>query len=461
MSKQHESAVRRTPIEIWWKILDEVIYGHNPLFFSTTFPGYDWSEYSPWYMSGYEYVRHERSEIERKVVGSVRRSWQAFSRSRRNRYVHITLPPLQREQIAKIEKQKKSRYVAFHTGICFKISSIFSSHFWPKNGHYITSESNAKDHITPKADAKDEWLQIIDKARQARRVQVAAGLWKRFNEVVTGSGQELGWEIVEIGQPEIMKFSQASLPRLRRLGLRTYCSPSPLNHNPFLEVLSRFTSLTWLEYEAYASCGQPEAIHKDRSPLILPNLQVLWYKNRGTFEFPFSHLILPSIQYLSLCIFRYPSLVPLLDILSCYRRTLRSFTAKGWDVIGSESVIHFPPWSDFPRLEELVLDPQWVAYFQSLPLHHPLRRLDANYGSTDMIGSLLEGKNIRHVILRKAYWRYDGGVMRRHGELLIDERTVNYLLKRAEYRGISFKVVNYGSVDLSREEAIAAAPPPK
>ncbi|CAG8704755.1 6471_t:CDS:2, partial [Acaulospora colombiana] len=91
MTEQYESALHRIPGEIWSIILDEAIDLHNPLFFSTTFEGSDWSAYSIRRSFEQEEALQDRAEMQRKIIGSVCRSWQSFSRSRRSRYVRLTI----------------------------------------------------------------------------------------------------------------------------------------------------------------------------------------------------------------------------------------------------------------------------------------------------------------------------------------------------------------------------------
>ncbi|PVF98395.1 hypothetical protein CPB86DRAFT_797363 [Serendipita vermifera] len=396
MSEQHEQAAHRTPREIWWRILDEVIYSENPLVFSTTFHGRDWAEHSNWHMFESDDHWLGKFEWKRKIIGSVCRSWQEFAHERGGR--HLTLktfswgnPP------EEIDKASKAHRISLQRGVC---SDLIRSH-----------------------DLE----------------------------------QEFNWSIVEIYQTDALELGRIPLPHLRRLRMSSYESWKPLNLNPFLDILSKFTNLTWLDYQADIQRGQPVPIDKYRAPVVLPNLQTLWYKNRATFDFPFSHLVLPSLQYLSLHIYELPSQVPLLDLLSCYRQTLRSFAARGWKRRGDLPVVHFPSWEDFPNLEELVLDIQWSAHFQPLPSNHPLRRLDVQHGFFDAIPSLLEGGNMREIILQRTRWTGEGGLAGNTEELTISTIEVERILERAEERGISFKVTWDWDEFLSRDEAIAAA----
>ncbi|PVF98426.1 hypothetical protein CPB86DRAFT_797390 [Serendipita vermifera] len=86
MSNGASSAVQRTPGEVWWMILDEAI--DSPYFFATTYGGNNWSGFTR--MPKAEQLDlYRQSEVQRKVLGSVCRSWQSFAQSRRSRYVSI------------------------------------------------------------------------------------------------------------------------------------------------------------------------------------------------------------------------------------------------------------------------------------------------------------------------------------------------------------------------------------
>ncbi|PVF98428.1 hypothetical protein CPB86DRAFT_360707 [Serendipita vermifera] len=79
-----DSAVQRTPQEVWWTILEEAI--DVPVLFDTKYEGNDWS--SDARKTKVElYGLYYASEEQRKIIGSVCRSWQSFARSKRDRYV--------------------------------------------------------------------------------------------------------------------------------------------------------------------------------------------------------------------------------------------------------------------------------------------------------------------------------------------------------------------------------------
>ncbi|PVF98432.1 hypothetical protein CPB86DRAFT_873434 [Serendipita vermifera] len=81
MNDEDSSAVQRTPEEVWWMILDEVI--DEPLLFATTYEGSDWPNDAP--KSKRRSIM--RLEKQRRIIGSVCRSWQSFAQFRRYRRV--------------------------------------------------------------------------------------------------------------------------------------------------------------------------------------------------------------------------------------------------------------------------------------------------------------------------------------------------------------------------------------
>jgi hypothetical protein len=367
MNERYGPAVHRIPTEIWWKILDEFIDSADPLFISTTFGGCDWSKYAVWHISSDQYNWKGQYDRRRKIVGCVCRSWRTFSQAKNNPHVILDFYSLYKKQLRDAKVVPKSRWTALRSNLCCSIGSVVS----------VSSHSTSCPSIISETDHRDEWLASINKSRAARRVTINE--WSRIDDIVTSLKEGVDWEIIDIGLDQAAELARIPLPRLRRLRLWTHFNYHPLDLNPFLNLLDQFINLTWLEYEVEVARGDLVPIDIDRSPVILPNLQALWYKIRATFEFPFTQLILPSLQYLSLQIYELPSRIPLLELLSCYRQTLRSFTTTVFKWRGDSPIVHFPPWSDFPNLEELVLDQQWTAHFHHLPPNHPLRRLEACY----------------------------------------------------------------------------------
>ncbi|PVF98412.1 hypothetical protein CPB86DRAFT_873416 [Serendipita vermifera] len=212
--------------------------------------------------------------------------------------------------------------------------------------------------------------------------------------------------------------------------------------------------ITWLEYEAFA-LRDSITIDIQRAPLVLPNLQVLLFRIRGTFKFscqlPFRHLILPSLRFLSFHVGDLPVHVPLIDILSPYRQTLRSFTARVSGYASNLLPTQFPPWDDFPELEELVVDTPWIIDFPPLPPKHPLQMLEARHSSLDTIHSLLTGENMKEVLLQGTRWADDGGLTGENEELMMNRAGVERLLAQAEDRGTTVKASWNGNCFLPRE----------
>ncbi|PVF98410.1 hypothetical protein CPB86DRAFT_784855 [Serendipita vermifera] len=393
MTEQCEPAIRRVPTEIWWVILHEVIGQYNSLFFSTTFDGSSWSEYSSRKSFDLEEFRRRCIEEQRKKIGSVCRSWQAFANSRRDLYVALKLDE-RGELSPEIERASNARHVGLnHSGVCRKLA------------------------ISP---------------------HVIGG----FN-----------WEIVEINQRDVPELALIPLPHLRRLRMNTQRAFLP---NPFLDALNKFKDITWLEYETFC-LRESIPIDLRRAPIVLPNLQVLRFKTGGTFGFPlqlpFRRLALPSLRFLSLHMDGVPVQFPLTgltDTLLPYRQTLRSFNARVNGPTKSLPPIQFVPWEDFSELEELAIDRPWTINFHPLPPKHPLRSLEAQHDSLDTMPSLLRGENME-ILLQGARWADDGGLRGENEEVIMDKVGVDRLLTEAESRGVSVEVSWYGRHSPRRE----------
>ncbi|PVF98409.1 hypothetical protein CPB86DRAFT_797375 [Serendipita vermifera] len=379
MPEGNESAISRVPREIWWAILEEAISQYNPLFFSTVFNGSSWSKYSSWRSFAVEDFWRRRNEKNRKIIGSVCRSWQAFARSRRGRYFALKLDG-RGELFQGIEGLPNARRVGLHHGVCQKLVEF--------------------PHLT----------------------------------------QGFNWKIIEISQEDVQELALIPLPLLRRVQIN---SQRGFLLGPFLDGLSKFMDITWLEYEAF----NPRdfiPIDIQRAPIVLPNLQTLWFKLRGTFEFsfqlPFRYLILPSLRFLSFHMGDLPVQVSLIDIISPYRQTLRPFTARVSGSTGRLPPIQFPPWNAFPELEELAVDRPWIINFHPLPSKHPLRSLEAQHAGLDTISSFVRGENMQEILLQRTRWAHDGRLTGEHEKMVMDKPGVDRLLAEAEVRRIAVKV---------------------
>ncbi|PVF98390.1 hypothetical protein CPB86DRAFT_825759 [Serendipita vermifera] len=391
MNSHYNPAVRRVPIDIWWNILDEVIEDEALPICATTFAGRDWSGYSRLTMSGHEKIHFDSSEKQRKVIGCVCRLWRAVAEARRNRYIDL-------------------------------------------------GEKNV-----------DKYSSQMTKVLRARSVKLWSGACDMIFKHPSFS-QGVNWEVAEIHVHKAENLSRIPHPRLRRLKLTFGGFGGPSDTNPFLHVLSLFTNLTWLEYRSNASNGRLIPLYDDTPPIVLPNLQVFWYKNSPIFTFPFTHLVLPSLQYLSLYAYNSPTRATLIKILTSYRQTIRSFTAlsaKG----GATTALDLPSWNDFPNLEELVLDRHWVFHVQPLPSNHPLKRLEVHHDSFGVIPSLLEGVDMRTITLKGAKWPKEGGVADPELKLTVNKIMLDDFLRQAETRGINFKASHRWQAYLTREEA--------
>lgn len=377
MSDGTSSAVQRTPQEIWWMILDEVI--NVPLFFATTYKGNHWAKDARKPEETHDRT-YQRSEEQRKVIGSVCRSWQDFARSRRGRSII-----LYKDQDWETETVLKAHHAVLRT----------------IPAHYILAR-----------------------------------------------GTIVEWEVLNFLAPVWAAdfASKFAYPRLRRLTL------SLRDHQPLLhEIVRLFPNITWLDCDVYYN-GSSASM-----PITLPWLQVFRGECGENYFFPLSNFILPSLRQLYM-FFDVPiQQVLLLDMLLPFRQSLQSVVIRIRKDRGDSPTIMFPPWSDFPNLRELQLNPQWSVHFEPLPRHHPLQRLNVQVGSFDVLQSLLDGIDMRQLTLQRARWIATGELIGRIKTMKIETEQAAQLWERAKARGIRFEVTRRGKRILNRDEMFGTA----
>jgi hypothetical protein len=91
MANSVMSAMARTPLEIWWIILEEVIESTKP--FSTVYNGDDWIGDSSDHAFGLdaeqwrEEDEHWEEEDQRQLLASVCKAWRRFAMQRKSRSI--------------------------------------------------------------------------------------------------------------------------------------------------------------------------------------------------------------------------------------------------------------------------------------------------------------------------------------------------------------------------------------
>jgi hypothetical protein len=378
MHEQADSALQRTPPEIWWMIFDEAIDADIPVMFATIYEGNHWPEDSGPLMTHEDRHGYERSEKQRKIIGSVCRSWQIFAQSRRNRLLSLN---------------------AIET----------------------------------------DWTSEKRKAiRKARSVRIRPFLISHIIKTFPEREQAVDWEILSLFDIEAVFFAKnISHPRLRRLELLYQNFSEPPDMSNFINLLSVFPNLTWLSYHLQVSNIQPFIpVPEDRPPVVLPNLQVLWYRCDGNFAFPYSHVALPSLRYLSVHFSLTVVQVPLVSLLLAYSQTTHSVAIRTDSEREETAEARFPPWSEFPKLEELVLDKRWVIHFEELPPRHPLKRLEAQHQSFDTIPSFFDSMHMQTLVLQRVRWTDRGELEGRGGIWKIGAMQWEKLLQKAKTKGL-------------------------
>jgi hypothetical protein len=308
----------------------------------------------------------------------------------------------------------------------------------------------------------DCWDSSVQNAQSARRVEI----WAMKYRPAKLFPQGVEWDIVSLHQLLAIHLASIPHPRLRRLRILDR-NKRPYDPNPFLETLSQFSELTWLEYDDGDSSlphGLDIPVSNDRKPVLLPNLQAFFYRSPTFFKFPLSHVILPSLQYLAIHCEIPADLFPIVDVLLHYRKTIRSVTIGAYRVMHLTHTVQFPQWSEFPKLEELAVTENWVFHFDPLSPDHPLRKIIAHHASLDAVSSMLDSPNMRQIVLLRSSWTKAGTLVFGNENNTVD---VDDLVEKANKYGIKFEaaeevVTDHGEeVYLSSEAFLSQKKPPK
>lgn len=271
--------------------------------------------------------------------------------------------------------------------------------------------------------------------------RVDAG-WGSLHKALLSLNSETNWEILSVSQNYAEEIAQKyPLVHLRRLQLIT--GNIELMTNAFLDTIQSFMHITWLEYltSVIDKSSIPPIEHQ--SPVVLPNLRVLINKSYGRFIFPFEYLELPSLEQLAVICYMQSQDFPLRNLLLSYRKSLRSVFIKV-DPVSRVTYPTFPQWSEFPRLEELVLDRAFKPHFHPLPRKHPLRKIVTQSWREAEIESWMDSDNLREI----------GLLYNCPGTNLGDERDtmteqeIDRLFEKADTRGVNIEVgdLSYGCI---------------
>jgi hypothetical protein len=370
MANSLDAASQRTPPEIWWTIFDQLI--DLPMHLSTIYKGNNWVKDAHHWMLLWDWKAYSNSEKQRKVLGSVCRSWRIWAQSRQYRRV------------------------------------------------VLDSRS-------------DSWDSEVQNAAKARRVDI------RGRNIANIFPQGVEWDIVSLHPVRATDFASIPHPRLRRLRILD-ANKKPYDPNPFLEALGQFPELTWLDYDDGESAlpYQPDIpVRSDRKPVLLPNLQALFYRSPDFFKFPLSHVTLPSLQYLAIHCKIPADLFPIVDVLLHYRQTIRSVTIGAHRFMHQTHTVQFPKWSEFPKLEELALTQNWAFHFELLSPGHPLQKIVAHHTTLNAVPSMLESPNMRQIVLLHSSWTEAGMLAFGTENNAFD---VDDLVEKANKCGIKFEV---------------------
>jgi hypothetical protein len=380
MYGQHADSVMKRIPTEMWWMILDMVIS-SPRSLATTYVADDWATDGNVAFRFHELDDYREAESRRKQVGMVCKSWQSFAVSRRDRYL-----VLQQE-----------------------------------------GERMSADEIT---------------VSKARRINIK----ECKDAFIRSIAQDACWEILEASEALIRTVGDLLPPRLRRLILFTSNGQSEiLDSNRFLSILTLFRRLTWLEcHISTPNASIPVKNDNVHIPIVLPNVQVLIHHSSDMILFPFDCVELPSLQYLSVysMVRQQTSSISLINIITRYRRTLRSviFLAQ----CPADDFKEFPPWSDFPHLEELMLESTFKLHFPPLPPTHPLRKIIVRQWSIPAILSWINSINMRQIMLLDAIWNWDGKLCGRSSNVFMTAAEIGELKTRAKLRGILLQISGSG-----------------
>jgi hypothetical protein len=381
-------AINQIPNEIWWDVFDDLI--EVPMFFATTYTGDNWTRDANESMVYDRLGLYFSLESQRKVIGSVCRSWQLWARSRRHRWVSLT-------------------------------------------------------------STQTEIGRYLEGTFKARRVfiMILPISWPVIQSV---SGGDINWEIFSAHAHLVATFPPISPLRIRRICLAA-TGGLPSNPNTFLLALRRFIKdITWLDYETHGGYGTPNSIDPNTPDVIMPNLQVFYYRTFGILQLPLSYITMPSLRYLAIHYWLRLNDIPLNDIILAYGQTLQSVIIQVHSDYAAETV-QFLPWNNLPRIEELVLSQWWSIQFEPIPPTHPLKKLLARHASFDALPSFIDAANMQKLLITGANWVSAGRLMLEGN--LSKVQDVSALEEKARTRGIRFAITSSGEDEdkfITREE---------
>jgi hypothetical protein len=347
----------------------------SPLYLATTYNGINWFEDGGSSCRYHQWVDYEASEKQRKTIGSVCKQWQIFAES--------------------------------------KNCSFDLVHF-----------------------NDDKLSTTIDQITRSRRVNI-----KDMEEsFITSFSQNTNLEILQVPQTLWSALKDISCPQLKRLVLcLTYNERINFNPNVLLSTMGLFTHITWLEYDLDLGHRLRIPIQDNNAPILFPNLQVLICRASPIAFFLFNYLILPSLQHLSMStwIRIEQGDISMIDIINKYRKSLRSVLLRVQ--CPADDGKNFPPWSNFPLLEELILESTFNLAFETIPPKHPLRRIVVQEWSFSTISSWMDAENMQHIALLDASKSTDNSLHALHSTQSLEATAMERLFTKAAKRGIQFE----------------------
>ncbi|KAG8797780.1 hypothetical protein FRC17_007652, partial [Serendipita sp. 399] len=302
MGDQMEPASLRIPVEIWWKIFEDVFSLED--LFATTYDGDDWPKDAKKFQ--FTNIKSFKSaEEQRKILRAVCKSWRDLSDTVGCRFVPLAM---------------------YHEDDKWSITDVDSiANTWRL---YLGNSTGVHPGLK--------------------------GMTVQWRVLRITQGNAL--EIEQVSHPHLRRLdiylgSQADVPYVP---------------DKFISALKPFANITWLRYVTRSTARDGHCLKDDEGEkIVLPNVEVLHYYGYDGFYLPYYRLSLPSLRHLAIVGEIAADLFPLRRIIAAYGETLHSLhihttsSDSGHpekdDLFPDEDPTYFPHWNYVPHLRDLSL----------------------------------------------------------------------------------------------------------
>ncbi|KAG8815517.1 hypothetical protein FRB91_008171 [Serendipita sp. 411] len=385
MSGEVEPSSSKIPLEILWKVFEEVFATEG--LFATTYDGDDWTRDSR-KLRFTDTESFKSCERQRRILRSVCKSWKYLSDTVGRRFVPLEL-----------------------------------------------YDSNGKYSITDIDSIANTWrLYVGTSTKLPPGLSGATVQWR-----ILRVAQDVAEDVAQISHPHLRRveiyFSDEG---------DTSYAPDNL-----VGVLKSFVNITWLRYLTNTNARHGHCVKDDEGQTItLPHLQVLYYYGYGALHLPYYRLVLPCLRHLTIIAEISVDSFPLRHLIAAYGESLQSLyihavsSRRGHprreELFPDYDPEYFPHWNYVPNLRELSLGEFMLLEYYHLPPGHPLRAFTAQVCKMGDLPAWMDSvENLRVLRMLRTERGSDGSLIRSDiGAPILSSEDLENLEAKAAAKGI-------------------------